>query len=516
MPDQERMAVDTAASAPLSTLTEEETNEIRAEDIVEGAEELLRQGMKADADVLIIGGGPGGYVAAIRAAQLGAEVILVEGRELGGTCLNRGCIPTKAMLESMSVLQTIKKAREFGIECGEATADFEKIMHRVHRVVKQLRTGVKYLMSKNGVRVVQGWARLVSEHAVEVEKSDGGAERITGRSIVIAAGSCPSVIPIPGGDAADILTSDSILELTELPGSLLIVGGGAVGVEFGQFFASFGTKVTIVEMMPRLLPLGDPDISEDISKALKKAKITIEINAMVTGISDAADGKAVTYVAKASDDPEEIGEERTAIAQHVLIAVGRSPNLKHLSIEALNVKTDRGRIIVNDRCQTSIPSLYAIGDAIRGVGLAHWASAEGIVAAESAMGRAASMGDRPIPSCIYTEPEIASVGLTEEEALEKGHVVKVGKFSLRVLGKSVASGVREGFVKIIADAEYERIIGIHIIGERATDLIGEATLALQFGATIGELVETIHPHPTFCEAFVEAALTARGEAIHGA
>jgi len=517
MSDKEKVELEqatTVVSAP--GLAAEETIGVSTEDIVEGAEQLLRQGMRADADVVIIGAGPGGYVAAIRAAQLGGKVVLVEGRELGGTCLNRGCIPTKTLVEAMSVLRTIRKAREFGIECAEPSAQFGRIMNRVQRVVKQLRSGVEYLMKKNGIRVVQGWARLVNEHVVEIEKTDGSTEQLTARNIIIASGSCPSVIPIPGADSRGVLNSDTILELTELPHSLLIVGGGAVGVEFAQVFATFGTRVTIIEMMPRILPLGDPEISEELARVFKRERINIETDAQVTSISDSAEGKVVTYAANSDDTPHGAGKEKTASAEYVLMAVGRAPNLQRLGVEALPLKMERGRILVNDHCQTSIPSIYAIGDAIRGVGLAHWASAEGIVAAENAMGLASSMAERPIPSCVYTDPEIASVGLTEAAAVEQGREVKVGKFSLRVLGRSVAAGVREGFVKIIADAEYERILGIHIIGERATDLIGEATLALQLGVTLPELAETIHPHPTFSEAFAEAAHAARGVAIHGA
>lgn len=476
------------------------------------AERLLLEGMDADVDVLVIGGGPGGYVAAIRAAQLGGKVVLVEGRELGGTCLNRGCIPTKAMLESVSVLHTIKKAREFGIECPDAKADFGKIMNRVQRVVKQLRSGIEFLMKKNEIQVIQGWATFKDAHTIRVDLPGGTFEEIKARNIIIAAGSSPLQVPIPRADGEGILTSDTILELTTLPASLVIVGAGAVGVEFGHVFASLGCKVTLIEMLPRILPVGDPEISEEMTKILKKGGIQIATSARVTGISDAPDGKQVQYSMQRADG----GEDKSVTAQYVLMAVGRTADTKRLGLDQTGVQLERGRLAVDDHMQTSIPGVYAVGDAIRGVGLAHWASAEGVVAAENAMGNESSMGDRPIPSCIYTEPEIASVGMTEDEARAAGRDVQVGKFSLRVLGKSVAAGVREGFVKVVADAEYGRILGVHILGERATDLIAEATLALQFGATIDELAETVHPHPTFAEALAEAALAARGEAIHGA
>ncbi|MBI3923035.1 MAG: dihydrolipoyl dehydrogenase [Armatimonadetes bacterium] len=511
---KEKLAVDVAT--PAGTAMPSLMEEIEGIQVVEEAEQLLVQGMKVDTDVLVVGSGPGGYVAAIRAAQLRGQVVLVEGRELGGTCLNRGCIPTKALLESVSVLHTLKKAREFGIECGEVKADFEKITARVQRVVKQLRSGVEFLMKKNDIRVVNGWASLKSAHTVLVTKPDGSSEEITARNIIIASGSRPSKVPVPGAEGDRALNSDTLLELRALPESLVIVGAGAVGVEFGQIFALLGSKVTMVEMMPRLLPLCEPEISEEMTRVLKKCGIAVETDSMVKSLSDTGDRIKVSYLTGGNGASDSVGEAKEIEADYVLIAVGRIAEVESLGLQALGVKLDRGKPIVNERMQTNIAGLYAVGDALRGVGLAHWASAEGIVAAENAMGKEATMGDRPIPACIYTEPEIATVGKTEQEALAAGHEIIVGKFPYRALGKSVASGAREGFFKIIADSDYERILGVHIVGPRATDIIGEATLALQFGATITELVETVHAHPTFAEGLVEAALAARGEAIHGA
>jgi len=451
---------------------------------------------------VVIGGGPGGYVAAIRAAQLGAEVALVEKGSVGGTCLNRGCIPTKAMAAGVSLLHSVQRAKEFGINTGEVSIDFGRLMERKNQVVDRLVKGVEFLLKKNKVDLFKGTARLSGSGRVMVAGSDGELE-LEAENIILATGTEPALNKDFGYDGDRVMTSQEALNLTGVPQRLVIIGGGVIGCEFACIFSALGSKVTVVEIMPGILPLLDKDVSRQMQSLMKRQGISIKTSVKIQGVRK-QDSVAVVL---------EGGEEITA--DSVLISIGRVMNLKGLGLEEVGVSVgDRGQVLVNERMETTVAGIYAIGDITGRIQLAHVASAQGLVAAENIMGHCRLMDYRAVPSCIFTHPEVGSVGLTAQEADRAGIKVKTGKFSFLGSGKAQAMGETEGFVKFLAHPDTDHILGVHIVGPHATDLIAEAALAMQLGATVKQLAETIHAHPTLSESLLEAAEAVHGKSIH--
>jgi len=458
-----------------------------------------------ESDVVIIGGGPTGYVAAIRASQLGGKVILIEKDSLGGTCLNRGCIPTKALLHSVGILESARGGKDCGVSVGEIVVDFAKMMSHKDAVVNTLVNGVQYLMRSNAVEVIKGTGELISPTEVEVDS--GQKEVIKVAKVVLASGSVPSVVPIPGVDGTNVITSDEILRLSEIPKSLLVIGGGVIGVEFATIFAKLGAKVTIVEMLPQIIPTEDHELSMALKRTLERGGIKIFTSAQVNLIEDAPEGgKLVSFTT---------GEgEQKLTAELVLVAVGRKPNIEGLGLEKIGIKTERRSIVVNDRMETSIPGVYAAGDAIGGIQLAHIASAEGEVAVENALGKDSVMDYRVVPRCIYTMPEVAAVGLTENQAREEGLNLKIGKFPFTANPKALILGQPDGFIKVLSDDKSGEIFGVHIFGPQATELLPEAALAMNMKVAVSGISSTIHAHPTLSEAIRESALDTQGKVIH--
>jgi dihydrolipoamide dehydrogenase len=458
-----------------------------------------------DVDVVVIGGGPGGYVAALRAAQLGGSVALVEKRWLGGTCLNEGCIPTKALLETATRYRALKEADEFGISVSGFELNLDRVRRRKDQVVERLVKGIGFLLEKRGVRYLEGEGALASARKVRVRLNGGGEETLRTGSVILATGSIPVALPIPGIDGQGVMSSEGAMRLEDVPPRLLIIGAGAIGAEFAQVYARLGSEVTVVEMLPRAVPMEDEDVSRVLATSFKKEGIELMVDAGVQRIEDSAGGKKVVVAAG--------GKETSIEVDRVLVAVGRAPCIEGLDLESANVAAERGRIVVNEELRTSTPGIYAIGDVTGGLLLAHLASAEGELAAENALGEHGVMEHGVVPRCIFTQPEIASVGLTEEQAKAQGRELKVGRFPFSACGKAVIYGEADGFVKIVADVRYGEILGAHIIGPHASDLVAEAALAMRAELTLDEVIETIHPHPTLCEAFREAALAAEGRPI---
>ena len=462
---------------------------------------------REELDLIIIGSGPGGYVAGIRAGQLGLKAAVVEkDPKFGGTCLHRGCIPTKALLHTAAVLDEIKEAAGLGIQVGEPTLDIVKAQERKRKVVDGNARGIDGLFKKNKVAGIHGTGRVVGPHEVEVDGPDG-KKTYHAKNIMIATGSVPRDIPVAPADGQRVLNSDHILELERVPSSLAVLGAGAVGTEFASIYHSFGTKVTLIEMLPRLLPIEDEEVSAELEKALRRRGIKSLTGTKMAGFEATDSGVRLNL--------EKDGKAETLEAEMLLVAVGRKPVTENLGLEALGVELDRGYIKVNPYMQTAVPHIYAIGDVVNTPWLAHVASAEGILAAEHMAGKAV----RPInydrvPSCTYCEPEVASVGLTEAKAKERGYDVQVGKFPLTALGKAKILGKTAGFVKVVRETKYDELLGVHIIGAHATDLIAEACVALQMEGTDEELFRTMHAHPTLSEAVAEAAHAAHGAAIH--
>ncbi|MHB8172231.1 MAG: dihydrolipoyl dehydrogenase [Thermincolia bacterium] len=454
--------------------------------------------------IAIIGGGPGGYVAAIRAAQLGAKVTVIEKARLGGTCLHWGCIPTKTLVAGVETLRTIKKAGEFGITSANPVVDFQRLMEQKNQVVERLETGINYLFKKNKIDLHQGTGKLLSPHKIEVTKTDGTVEEIIAENIIIATGSEPALIETLGYDGERVITSNEALALSEVPKRLLVIGGGVIGCEFACIFAELGAEVTIVEIMPTILPGVDKEISRLMQTLFKSRGITVKTKAKIQEVRKNRD-----EVAAVLDTDEELAADK------ILISTGRTFNSRGLGLEALGIEQGpRGEIMVNSRLQTNIPNIYAIGDITNKIQLAHVASAQGITAVENIMGNPKEMNYDVVPSCIFTFPEVAGVGITSQQAEEQGISVKTGKFPFMALGKGQATGETDGFVKMLADPVSDRILGVHIVGPRATDLIAEATLAVKLGATAQQLAETIHAHPTLAEAIMEAAEAVHGKSIH--
>ena len=460
-------------------------------------------------NVIVIGGGPGGYVAAIRAAQLGASVTVVEKEHLGGTCLNVGCIPTKCLLRSAELLEDMRtRGAELGVKADDLTVDFPQVIAHKAQVSKQLTMGIAGLLKMNKIAKVDGEAVFTGEKAIRVKKADGTEEDMAADAIIVAAGSVNSQPPIPGlKENPNCIDSTGALSLETLPESMVVIGGGVIGLELACAYAAFGTKVTVVEAMDHMLPMLDGDLTKVGVKHMKKMGIEFHLESPVQAVEESPVGAKVVC-------KDKTGETVSFEAEKVLVAIGRKANTASLNLEAGKLDNDRGRIIVNDKMETSVPGVYAIGDCVMGYAqLAHTASAMGEVAAENICGLEAHYDEKTNPTCVYMEPEAASVGLTEERAKAQGLAYKVGKFPLMANGKSLILNGGEGLVKILS-SEGGAVLGMHIIGPRATDLISEGALAIRMGASVEDLISTIHSHPTVSEAVREVALNVEKRAIH--
>ena len=463
-----------------------------------------------DTSVIVIGGGPGGYVAAIRAAQLGAKVTLIEKQYLGGTCLNVGCIPTKCLLHSAELVEDIKnQGKDIGVEVDGVKVNFQQVIAHKNDISKKLTGGVAGLLKMNKVKKIDGEATFVGEKKLSVKKADGTTEEMTADAIIVATGSVNSQPPIPGlKENPNCIDSTGDLSLEELPKTMVVIGGGVIGLELACAYAGFGTKITVVEAMDHMLPMLDGDLTKIGVAHMKKMGMEFNLECPVQSVEESPVGAKVVCKNKA-------GETVSFEAEKVLVAIGRKANTASLNLEAGKIDNDRGRIIVNDKMETNVPGVYAIGDCVLGhAQLAHTASAMGEVAAENIMGQEAHYDEKTNPTCVYIEPEAASVGLTEEQCKAQGLEYKVGKFPMSANGKALILNGGEGIVKIIAGKEFGEILGMHIIGPRATDLICEGALAIEGEMTLDEIIATIHSHPTVTETMREAALQAEKRAIH--
>ncbi|MEO1815089.1 MAG: dihydrolipoyl dehydrogenase [Acetobacterium sp.] len=458
--------------------------------------------------IVIIGGGPGGYVAAIRAAQLGAEVTLIENKFLGGTCLNVGCIPTKVLLHTSELLDVLKNdAKELGIAISDYHGDWPKLQKRKTKIIKKLVGGVNGLLKNNAITKIMGRGVFLNEHQIKViTENQDETPVIDFDFVIIATGSKPVIPPIPGSNHPDVITSDTALSLDAVPESLGIIGGGVIGCEFASIYNAFGCKVTIIEMLPEIVANMDADIVKPLKEKLLKDGVEIFTSTRVESIQEGPAGLAVRTSSEA-------GEKIITVAK-VLLSVGRKPELETLELDQAGIETARGAIVVNKKMQTNVPHIYAVGDCNGGVMLAHVASAEGIFAVETIMGKRSQIDFKTIPYCVYSKPELASVGLTEAQARASGYEVKVGNFPMAVNAKAMIMGETTGVVKYVTDAATGEILGLHMAGPRATDLIVEGALAIRLEATVAELMATIHAHPTVGEALMEAAHAVNGEAIH--
>ena len=455
-------------------------------------------------DMLIIGGGPGGYVAAIRASQLGKKTALVESQYLGGICLNWGCIPTKALLKNADILEIIKNANQFGIEVGEVTINWGKIIKRSRDVSKRISKGVEFLIKKNKIDYIPARGKLLGNGRVETTDLNGKNAQVFAKNIILATGARPKWFPGLKPDGKQIVTYKEAMILEKQPKSLVIIGAGAIGVEFAHFYQTFGTEVTLIEALPNILPIEDNEISTELEKIFKKRKMNVLTNTKVDKIEQ------LKTKVKVHLHGTEILE-----AEKALIAVGVQGNIEDMGLEECNIAVEKGWIQKNEFMETSQKNVYAIGDVAGPPWLAHKASAEGIIAVEHMSGLAPEpMRYDNIPGCTYCHPEVASVGLTEKMALEQGYKLKIGKFPFRALGKAMAVGDTDGFVKVIYDDQYGEMLGCHIIGAEATNLITEAVIARNLESTHHEVLKTIHPHPTLSEAIMEATADALEEAIH--
>jgi dihydrolipoamide dehydrogenase len=459
----------------------------------------------ANYDVVIIGGGPGGYVAAIRARQLGLKTALVEREDLGGVCLNWGCIPTKALLHNADVIRLLGEGKIYGFDFDRdsLTVDYAVAQKRSRQVSGRLVKGVGFLMRKNEVDVFEATGSLKS--ATEVALSTG--ETLTTRNVILATGARARSIPGVQIDGQRILDARHALELTEVPSSIAVIGAGAIGVEFAHIWHTYGAEVTILEMLPDVLPLEDADISREMAKALAKQGIKVHTNTRVDKVDVAGDGLTLTV----SKD----GQAETIPAQKALMAIGVQPNSENLGLDTVGINTDRGWITVDNTMRTNVPTVYAIGDVTGKMPLAHVASAQAIIAVEAIAGlELEPLVYANIPRCTYASPEVASVGLTEAQAREEGYDVKTGQFPFRPNGKALAINDYEGFVKIVSDSQYDQVLGVHMIGPHVTDMIAEATGMIRLETTTEELARTVHPHPTLSEVVMEAAHVVLGQAIH--
>lgn len=457
-------------------------------------------------DLIVIGSGPGGYVAAIRASQLGLKTAIIEKAELGGVCLNWGCIPTKALLKSAQVFEYIKHASDYGITVSDAKHDFGAVVKRSRDVANGMSKGVQFLMKKNNITVIQGFGKLVSKGKVEVDVN-GAKETHEAKSIIIATGARERELPTLPIDGKKIIGYHEAMVLPEQPKSMVVVGSGAIGCEFAYFYNAMGTKVTIVEFMPNILPIEDEEVSKALEKTYKKYGIQIMTSSSVESVDTTGSNcKVNVKTAKGMEVIE---------CDVVLSAVGIQTNLEGIGLEALGIKTDKGKVVVNDFYQTNVEGIYAIGDIVPGPALAHVASAEGIICVEKIAGHHPEPLDYGnIPGCTYCWPEVASVGYTEKAAKEAGYEIKVGKFPFSASGKASAAGAKDGFVKVIFDAKYGEFLGAHMIGANVTEMIAEVVVARKLETTGMEIIKSVHPHPTMSEAVMEAAAAAYGEVIH--
>ena len=457
-------------------------------------------------DVIVLGSGPGGYPAAIRASQLGKKVAIIEKESLGGICLNWGCIPTKALLKSAQVFEYAKHSKDYGINVSEASADFTGVIGRSRGVADKMSKGIQFLMKKNKIDVLMGFGKLVAPGRLEITAADGSKKTEEAKNIIIATGGRARALPAMPIDGIKIIEYRKAMSLPAQPKSIIICGSGAIGSEFAYFYNSMGTKVTIVEFMPRIVPVEDEDISKELEKQFKKQGMTIMTNSEVVKVDTAGEGVKATV--KTADG------EVTLEADILLSAVGVVANIEEIGLETLGIKTDKGKIIVDAYQQTNVAGVYAIGDCTPGQALAHVASKEGINAAEHLSGhKPEPMDYNNIPGCTYCSPEIASVGYTEKAAKDAGYEVKVGKFPFMASGKAVAAGATEGFVKVIYDAKYGEFLGCHMIGMNVTEIIAEAVVARKLETTAHEILNAVHPHPTMSEGLKEATAAAYGEAI---
>lgn len=460
-------------------------------------------------DVVVIGSGPGGYVAAIRAKQLGLSTVCIEKKDLGGVCLNIGCIPTKALIKSAEYMHSLKRSTEFGFSIPEFDYDYSKIVARSRKVANQMSKGVGFLLKKSKIPTIFGTAKITKEKLINVFDKEGKiSEIIEAKHIIIATGARPRIFPGINVDNKNVITSTDALLSTEQPESVVVIGAGAIGVEFAFIWASLGTKVTIVEYMDRLVPVEDKDVSKELERRFRREKIKLMTSTKVISAKSTDDG--VEVVIEKKD-----GTEETLIAQKALNAIGIQANIENIGLEESGVKTERGFIKINEKMETNIDGIYAIGDVAGAPWLAHKASAEGVACVEIIAGhKETGINYNVIPGCTYTHPQIASVGLTEEKALEAGHKLKIGKFPFTASGKAYAIGEPIGFTKLIFNEVDGKLLGAHLIGPDVTEMIGEVTLAMSTGITGPEIFGTIHAHPTLNEAIMEAAADAWGEAVN--
>ena len=461
-----------------------------------------------DYDLIIIGSGPGGYVAAIRASQLKMKVAVVERAELGGICLNWGCIPTKSLLKSAQVFEYLTHASDYGITIsGEVKPDFNAIITRSRNVADGMSKGIQFLFKKNSIAHIKGFGRLAGNNNVEVEDPDGNKKNYSAQNIIIATGARSKELPNLKQDGKKIIGYREAMTLEKQPGSMVVVGSGAIGSEFANFYQSLGTSVTLVEFLPRVVPNEDEEVSKQLERSFKKIKMKIMTDSSVESVDTSKDK---CHVIIKTPKGQEVVE-----ADIVFSAVGITSNIEDIGLDSAGVKTDKGKVIVDDYYRTSVPGIFAIGDIVHGPALAHVASAEGIICVEKIAGVEVEPLDyKNIPGCTYTNPEIASCGLTEAAAKEAGYDIKVGKFPFTASGKASASGAKDGFVKLIFDATYGELLGAHMIGANVTEMIAEIVVARKLETTAHELIKAVHPHPTMSEAIMEAAAAAYGEAIH--
>ncbi|MFV0530911.1 MAG: dihydrolipoyl dehydrogenase [Flavobacteriales bacterium] len=457
-------------------------------------------------DVIVLGSGPGGYVAAIRASQLGLKTAVVEKENLGGICLNWGCIPTKALLKSAQVFKYLQQAQDFGLKANDVGYEFDKVIGRSREVAEKMSKGVEFLLKKNKIDVLWGSGKIKVGKKIDVTNEENTTE-YTADHIIIATGARSRVLPNLPQDGKKVIGYRQALTLSEVPKKLIVVGSGAIGVEFADFYHTMGAEVTLVEFMPRIVPIEDEEVSKQLERSFKKKGIKVMTDSSVEKVDTSGEG--VKAVVKTKKGEEILG------ADIVLSAVGIEANLEGIGLEEVGISTDRGHILVNDYYQTNIPGYYAIGDIIPGPALAHVASAEGIICVEKIAGMPIDIMDYGnIPGCTYCHPEIASVGLTETQAKEKGYDIKVGKFPFSANGKATANGDSEGFIKVVFDAKYGEWLGCHMIGNGVTDMISEAVVARKLETTGHEILKAVHPHPTLSEMVMEAVADAYDEVIH--
>jgi len=461
-----------------------------------------------DYDLIIIGSGPGGYVAAIRASQLKMKVAVIERAELGGICLNWGCIPTKSLLKSAQVFEYLNHATDYGITIsGEIKPDFPAMISRSRNIADGMSKGVQFLLKKNNIEHISGFGRLAGKSSVEVTDDAGNKKNLTAKNIILATGARSKELPNLKQDGKKIIGYREAMSLAQLPGSMVVVGSGAIGSEFANFYQSLGTQVTLVEFLPRLVPIEDEEVSKQLERSFKKIGMKVMTGSTVESVEIVKDKCKVTITTPKGKELVEV--------DIVLSAVGITTNLEGIGLEETGVKIENGKVVVDDFYRTTVAGIFAIGDIVHGPALAHVASAEGIICVEKISGLEVDPLDyKNIPGCTYTTPEIASCGLTEAAAREAGYDIKVGKFPYTASGKASAAGAKDGFVKLIFDAKYGELLGAHMIGANVTEMIAEIIVARKLEATGHEIIKSVHPHPTMSEAIMEAAAAAYGEAIH--